>query len=129
VTPHDQVLDDAVRFVDVMEGAIAQTAHGGIVFVVVDVAVRLIDQLQGAMITASASPALFDRRMVIQTLAIVNRSTLDLCNGFVDLVDGALLFFVNPVGRREPVQVSAGVAQIGERVQVCRMPSRFVGEA
>ena len=37
-------------------------------------------------------------------------------------------FSVHVMSRSQVLQMSAGVAQIGERVQICRMPSRFVGE-
>ena len=47
------MFDDAVRFVDVAEGAIAQTAHGRIIFFAGDIIVRLVEQFQGAVIAAA----------------------------------------------------------------------------
>jgi hypothetical protein len=70
-----------------------------------------------------------DRRMVIQILAIINGGVLDFPDGFVDLFDGVLFFVVHVVGRSQLTQVSARMAQVGERVQVSRMPSRFVSES
>jgi len=122
------VIDDAVRFVDVAEGAIAQTTHRRIIFFAGDIIVRLVEQFQGAVIAASVSHMRIDRRMVIQILAIVNRSALDLSDGFVDLGDGVIFFSIHPAGPCLAFQMSARVAQVGERVQVCRMPPRFIGE-
>jgi len=39
-----------------------------------------------------------------------------------------LFFFVHVMGGSQVLQMSAGVAQIGKGMQVCGMPSRFVGE-
>jgi hypothetical protein len=124
----DQAIDDVVRFVDVAEGAIAQTTYRGIIFFAGDIVVRLVEQLQGAVIAASAVYVRIDRRMVIQILAIVNRSVLDLSDGFVDLFDGVIFFSIHAAGPCSTLQMSARVAQVGEGVQVGRMPSRFVGE-
>lgn len=124
----DQVFDDAVRFVDVVDCAIAQAAHRRIVFFAGDIIVRLVEQFQGTVIAASASHVRIDRRMVVQTLAIVNRSVLDLFDGFVDLGDGVIFFSIHAAGPGSALEMSAGVAQVGERVQVGRMPSRFIGE-
>jgi hypothetical protein len=124
----DQAIDDVVRFVDVAEGAIAQTAHRWIIFFAGDIVVRLVEQFQGAVIAASAIYVRIDRRVIIQILAIVNRSVLDLCDGFVDFFDGVIFFPIHAAGPCSTLQVSAGVAQVGEGVQVGRMPSRFIGE-
>jgi len=125
---HDQVIDNAVRFVDMAEGAIAQTAYGRIIFFAGDIIVRLVEQFQGAVIAASVSHVRIDRRMVIQILAIINRSALDLSDGSIDLGDGVILLSIHPAGPCPALQMSASVAQVGERVQVCRMPPRFIGE-
>jgi len=124
----DQAFDDVMGFVDMAEGAIAQTAHRRIVFFAGNIIVRLVEQFQGAAIAASVPNARIDRRMVIQILAIVNRSALDLSDGFVDLFDGVILFSIHPAGPCPAFQMSARMAQVGERVQVCRMPPRFIGE-
>jgi hypothetical protein len=39
-----------------------------------------------------------------------------------------LLFFVHVMSGSQILQVGPRMTQIGECVQVCRMPSRFVGE-
>jgi hypothetical protein len=125
---HDQVIDDAVRFVDVAEGAIAQTAYGRIIFFAGDIVMRLIEQFHSAVITGGAIHMRIDRRMIVQILAIVNRGALNLSDGFVDLLNGTLFFLVHVMGGSQVLQMSARVPEIGERVQVCRMPSRLVGE-
>jgi hypothetical protein len=126
---NDQVIDDAVRFVDVMEGAIPQTAHGRVIFLASDIIVSFIEQLKRAVKAAGAIHSSIDRRMVVQILAIVNRSLLNLANGSVDLVDGVLFFFVHVMGRSQILQVGACVPQVGKCMQVSRMPSWFVGKA
>ena len=39
----DDVVNDAVRLIDVTDGAIAQTTHGGIIFLAGDIIVGLIE--------------------------------------------------------------------------------------
>jgi hypothetical protein len=124
----DQVIDDAVSFIDVMNGAITQAAHRGIVFFPGDVVVSFIQQFLGAVEAAGAVHAGIDRRMIVQILAVINRSALDFFDGFIDFVDGVLFFFIHVMGGGKVCQVSAGMAQIGERVQICRMPSWFIGK-
>src|SRR5580693_5792083 len=126
---HDQVIDDAVGFVDVPEGAIAQTAYGRIILFAGNIVVRFVEQFQSAVIAAGAVHMRIDRRMIVQILAIVNRSALDLSKGFVDLVNGMLFFLVHVMSGSQVLQVSARMPQVGERVQVGGMPSRLVGEA
>jgi hypothetical protein len=128
VVLHDQVIDNAVGFVDMVESAIAQTAHGGIILFAGDIVMRLVEQLQRAVKAAGAVHSSINRRMISQILAIINRSALDLSDSFVDLVDGMILFFVHVMGERRILEMSARVPQVGERMQVCRMPSWFVGE-
>jgi hypothetical protein len=88
--------------------------------------VRLVQQFQRAMVTARSIHAGIDGRMVGQIFAIINRRAFDLIDCSVDFVNGALFFVVNPVGRREPVEVSPRVTQISERVQVSGMSSGFI---
>jgi hypothetical protein len=128
VVLHDQVIDDAVGFVDVVESAIPQTAHRGIILFAGDIVVRLIEQLQRAVKAAGTVHSSINRRMISQILAIINRSAFDLSDGFIDLVDGMILFFIHVMGESGILQVGARVPQVGERMQVCRMPSWFVGE-
>src|SRR5450755_1904314 len=79
------------------------------------------------MVTARSIHAGIDGWMVGQIFAIINRGPFDLIDGSVDFVNGALFFVVNPVGRREPVEVSPRVTQVRERMQVGGMSSRFIG--
>jgi len=125
----DQVVDDAVGLVDVMDGAIAQTADGRVIFFAGNIVVRLVEQFQRAVKAASALHVGVDRRMVFKVLAVINRGVLDFPDGFVDLFDGVLFFAVHMLGRRQLAEVGARVPQVGERVQVSRMSSRFVGES
>jgi hypothetical protein len=124
----DQVIDDAMGFVDVVNSAIAQTPHCRIIFLARDIVVRFVEQLRRAVVAAGAVHSSIDWRMIVYILAIVNRSVLNLPDGFVDLVNGMLFLFVHVMSGSQVLQVSARMAQIGERVQVCGMPSRFVSE-
>ena len=45
---NDQVIDDAMRFVDVMKGAISKPAHGRVIFFPGDVIVSFIEQFHRA---------------------------------------------------------------------------------
>ena len=45
----DDVIDDAMRLIDVMNGAIAESADGRIIFFAGDIVVRLVEQFEGAV--------------------------------------------------------------------------------
>jgi hypothetical protein len=124
----DQVIDDAVGFVDVVDGAIAQTADGRIIFFAGNIVVRLVEQFESAVKAASAVHVGVDRRMVFQVLAVINCGMLDFADGLIDFFDGVLFFTVHVFGGGELAEVSTRVAQVGERMQVSRMTSGFVGE-
>jgi hypothetical protein len=66
--------------------------------------------------------------MIVQILAVIDRSSLNFIDGFVDLVNCVLFFFVHVISGRWVLQVSAGVPKIGKGVQVCRMSSRLVSK-
>jgi hypothetical protein len=125
----DQVIDDAMCFVYVMKGAIPKTPDGRVIFFSGDVVVGFIQQFLGTVKTASPIHSCIDRRMIAQVLIVVNRSPLNFVDGFVDLVDGVLFFFIHVMGGCQIFQMSSGMPQIGKRVQVCRMPSWFIGKA
>jgi hypothetical protein len=84
-----------MRFVDVVESAIAQTTHCRIIFFAGDIVMRLVEQLQRAVVSAGAVHLRIHRRMIVHVLAIIDGGVLDLPNGFVDLVHGMLFFFVH----------------------------------
>jgi len=107
---HDQVIDDAVGFVDVMDRAITQTAHGRIVFFPGDVIVGFVQQFQGAMKAAGAVHSHIDRRMIVQVLAVVNCSPPNFVDGFVNLFNGVLFFFIHVMSGGRVLQMSARVA-------------------
>jgi hypothetical protein len=123
------VIDDAVGFVDVVDGAIAKAAHGRIIFFPGDVIVSFIQKFHRAVKAAGPVHMGVDRRMIVQILAVVNRGALDFVDGFVDLANGMLFFFVHVMSGRKVFEMSASVAQVRERMQVSRMPSGFVGES
>jgi hypothetical protein len=124
----DQVIDDAMGFVDVLEGAIAQAADGRIIFFPGDVVMSFIQQLERTVIAAGAVHAGIDRGMIVQVLSVPNRSLLDFIDGSINFFDGVLLFFVHVMGGRQVFQMSAGMSQVGKGMQVRGMTSRFVGK-
>jgi hypothetical protein len=123
------VIDDAVSFVDVVERAIAQASSPGIVFFARDVVVRFVEKFKRLVIAAAMSEVRINRHMVMNILAVIDGGVLDFGDGSVDLIDGMLLFVVAAIGVSEMLEVSAGVAQIAERMQVRRMTPRIVGKA
>jgi hypothetical protein len=123
------VVDDAVGFVDVVDGAITQAADGRIVFFAGNVVVSFVEQFEGAMKAASAIHVSVDWRVIVEALAVVNRGVLDFPNRFIDLVDGVLFFPVHMFSGCKLTQMSAGMAQIGERMQIGRMTTWLVGKA
>jgi hypothetical protein len=125
----DDVIDDAVRFVNMSKSAVAQAARPRIIFFACDVIVRFVEQFQRAMKTAAAVQARIDRRMIVQVLAVIDGGVLDFADSLVDLIDGVLLLVILPFRVSKVAQMGAGVTQIGQRVQICRMSARIVSEA
>jgi hypothetical protein len=123
------VFDDVVGFVDVLESAVAQAAHGRIILLPGDIIVSFIQQFQRAVVAAGAIHSRIYRGMIVQVLAVVNCGALDFIDGPVNFFNGVLFLFFHVMGGRQVFQVSAGMAQVGKRMQVCRMSSRFVGKA
>jgi hypothetical protein len=126
---HHQMIDDAVGFVDVMQGAIPKPTDARVIFFACNVIVRFIQQFHGAAEAAGAVHAGIDRWMIVQILAIVNRGVLDLLNGAVNFRDGVFFFFIHVMSGGWVFQMSACVTEIGECVQVSGMSSRFVGKS
>src|ERR1700722_3019913 len=122
----DQVVDSAMRFIDVMNGAIPQPARVRIIFFASYVIVRLVDQFQRLMVAPLVTEMSVDRHVVVNIFSVVDGSLLDFANGLVDLVNGAHLLVVLTVGRRDPFEMSTRIAQIAKRMQVMGMLPRFV---
>ena len=125
----DKAFNDAVRCVNVLKGAMLQSMGKPVIFSFRDVVTRAVKQFERSAIAASVCEVVIDRRMVIQVLAIINRSSLDLIDGFVDLGNGVIFFSIHPAGPCLALEMCARVPQVGEGVVICRMSSRFVGEA
>jgi hypothetical protein len=126
---HNQMVDDAVRFIDVVNRAIPQTAYPWIVFFAGNVIVRPIQQFHRAMVAASAVHSCIDRRMIVQILPVIDRGALDFVDRLIDFADGMFFFFVHVMSGRHVFQVSPGGAEIAECVQVCGMYSRLLSYA
>ncbi len=125
----DQVIDNAVGLVVVVDGATAQAADGRIILFAGNIVVGLVEQFESAVEAASAVHVGVDWRMVFQVLAVINRGIFDFPDGLIDFFDGVLFFTVHMLGRSQLAEVSAGVPQVRERVQVSRMSSGLVGES
>jgi hypothetical protein len=67
--------------------------------------------------------------MVIQVLAVIDRSLLDLADRFVDLFDSVIFLSIHAAGPRPTLQMSARMTEVGEGVQVGGMTSWLVGES
>ena len=124
----DQVVDDVMRLVDVMKSAVSKAPDGRVIFLPGDIIVRFIQQFLSTVEAAGAIHPSIDRRMIAETLAVVDRSSLYLIGRFVDLANGVLFFFVHVMGGGHVPEMSASVAEIGQGVQICRVPSWFVGK-
>jgi hypothetical protein len=125
----DQFIDDVVGFVDVMKSAIPETPNGRVIFFSGDVIASLIQEFLRTTEAARAIHPQVDPRMIAQVLAVVNCGTLNFVNSFVDLVDGVLFLLIHVMSGRRVLQMRAGVPQIGKRMQICRVSSRFVSQA
>ena len=123
------MIDDAMSFIDVVQGSITKTAYGRVIFFSGNVIVSFIQKFHGAVEAAGPVHMRIDRRVIVQVLAVVNRGPLDFVDGFVDLVNGVFLFFIHVMSGGWVFQMSACVTEIGECVQVSGMSSRFVGKS
>jgi len=122
----NQVLDNVVRLVDMSQRAAAQSMSIPVIFFFLEVTMGAVKKFERSPISAGVSKMRIHRRVVVQVLPIVDRSTLDLSNGLVDLRDGMFLLPIHPLGGRHALQMGASMAQVGERVQICRMSPRIV---
>src|SRR5277367_4097526 len=123
------MIDDVLGLVDMMQSAIPKSARRGLIFFPGNVVMSSREQLHRAVVAARPVHAHIDRRMVVQVLAIIDRSSLNLVDGFVDLFNGVLFFPLHVMRWSQVFQVCAGVPQVSERMQVSWMPSRFFGES
>jgi hypothetical protein len=124
----DQVIDDVVRFVDMLQSAVTQSVSKCVVVFFGEIAMRLVEQFERSVIAARASEVGIDWGMIIQILPVIDRGVLDFSNGLVDLGDGVLFLAIHMRGVSLVFQMRAGMAQVGQGVQVGRMSSRLVGK-
>jgi hypothetical protein len=100
-----------------------------VIFFFFDVVPRRVEQLQRSMIAASALHVVVDRRVVVQVLAVIDRSPLDLCDRIINLCDSVVFLAIHAARPGPTLQMSARMTEVGEGVQVGRMPSWFVGKS
>jgi hypothetical protein len=116
------MLNGAVSFVDVMDGLVAKTARRLVMLRVCHIAMRISDGLQGAVKPTRNGPSGLNRRMHIQIFPVLAGGIFDHSNGFVDFVEGPVLVMFHDI-RRVLFEESAGVTQVGQRVQISWMRS------
>ena len=110
-----------MRLFDVIQRPLLQPLRKAIVLFARDIVVGLVNQFKSAMQAAGPVESGVNRRVLVQVLAIINRSPLDLANGLVDLMDRPLFLFAQfPVVGA--LQMGSCVAQIGQSMQIGRMP-------
>ncbi|MGA3072173.1 MAG: hypothetical protein ABSG56_00635 [Bryobacteraceae bacterium] len=114
------LFDVMMRLVDVLQRSQLQPLRKAIVLFMRDIVVGLVDQFKSAMQAARPVEPGIDGRVIVEILAVVNRSPLDLADGVVDLMD-RFPFLFPQFSVSGAFQVGSGVPQIGQGVQICRM--------
>jgi hypothetical protein len=97
--------------VNVPEGALLQPLREAVVFLMRNVLARFLEKFLSAMQTAGTVQSGVHWRVVVEVLAVVNRSPLDFIDRFVDLVNGFLVLLAKRAAVRA-LQMGARVAQI-----------------
>lgn len=97
--------------VNVPEGALLQALREAVVFLMRNVPVRFIEKFLSAMQTAGTVQSGVHWRVVVEVLAVVNRSPLNFVDSFVDLVNGFLFLLAMRAAVRT-LQMGARVTQI-----------------
>jgi hypothetical protein len=122
----DGFFDVAVGLVDVLEGALLETLREGVVFFPRDIVVCFVEQFDCAVQTTGPVHAGIDGHVIVDVFAVIDGGFLDFGDGVVDFVDG-FLFLLAQFAVIGALQMSAGVAQIGERVEISRVFTRSRG--
>jgi hypothetical protein len=89
----DGFFNVVVSFVNVQERAFLQALGESVVFLFAYVVMRFVQQLQCAVQSAAPRHVRVNRRMIVEILAVVDGSFLNLVDGFVDFVNGFLFLF------------------------------------
>jgi hypothetical protein len=124
----DDVVHDTVRFVDVLQGAMAQSVGELVILFFGDVVMGAVEEFERFVVTSATAHVGVDRHMVGDVFTVIYGSVFDFADGSINFADSMFLFAIEMVGGSEAIEMSASVAQIGERMQVSRMPSWLVGE-
>jgi hypothetical protein len=91
----DEMLNNAVRLVDMLKSPMLQTMGESVVFFFCNVVMRAIQQFQRSVVTAPMAQVGIDRRMVIQIFAVVDCGLLDLPNGLINFGDRVVFFLIH----------------------------------
>ena len=113
-------LDMAMCFFDVFEGPRLQTLSVGVVLFLGYVTAGAIEKFDCAVQTPAPLHVVVHRRMVVEVLAVVDGSLLNLVDRSVDFVNG-FAFLLAEFAAVGALQMSARYAQIRKRVQIARM--------
>jgi hypothetical protein len=124
----DDVVHDTVCFVYVLQGAVTQSVGELVIFFFGDVVMGTVEEFERFVVTSATAHVGVDRHMVCDVFAVIYGGVFDFADGSIDFADSMFLFAIQTVGGSEAIEMSASVAQIGERMQVSGMPSWLVGE-
>ncbi len=103
--------------VDVKQSAMLQASSAPAILFLGDVALGLIEKLESLMKASAPRHVRIDGDMFIGIFVIVDGRFLDYVDGVIDFVHGVPFLGVKSAAIGT-LEVSAGVAEVGKRVQV-----------
>jgi hypothetical protein len=112
--------DVVMGFVDVHDGSRLKALGEPVVLFLGDVAMGFVDQLESAMKATGPIHVGIDRRMIVDVLAVVDGSFLNLVDGFIDFADGQGLVLAECAAVRV-LEMRSGVTQVLQGVEIGRM--------
>jgi hypothetical protein len=125
----NQPVNNIAGFVDVVDSSITQPICEPIIFFAGDVVVRLVEQFESLVIPSSPVEVRIHAHVVLDIFPVVNGSLLDLVNRSINGFDGVLFFLVHVFRRSHMLKVSARIAQVRQRMQICGMTTGYVRHA
>src|ERR1700722_5535085 len=103
--------------VDVFQSTRLEAIGEAVVFFARYVAVGLVEQFDGAVQAAGPIEMRVNGHVIIDVLAVIDRSVLDLKDGGIDFLDG-FAFLLAAFATVGTFEVGARIAQIGQSMQV-----------
>jgi hypothetical protein len=112
--------------IDVADGAVAQTADCWIIFFTSDVRVHFAQQLKRFVQATRTIGGVVYTHVIVNILAVIDRSPLDLANRSIDLYDRHIFLTAYGGITRTMLKHPAGGAQITQRMQVGWVTTRQI---